>query len=331
MIFSRTAFLIVPVACLLAQTPAPKPSESPKPAVVPAPKSGAAPAQPAPGPQPSVKLEAVNPSQAPVLPPDKVVLTIGEEKITYGELQKTIDGLPEQFRTAARGAGRRQFAENLIRIKLLAREARRLKMDQTPAFQAQMAFQAENLLANLLYQNIASTTTVDEAAVKEYYDKHKGEYEQVHARHILIRFKGSPVPVKPDQKDLTEDEALAKAKEIRTKLTAGGDFAALAKSESDDAGSGANGGDLGTFRHGQMVPSFDQAAFSLPVEQISEPVKSQFGYHIIKVEQRNSKSLDDMKGEIEKKLRPELAQKSLDEMRKNTNVVMDPAYFGSGT
>jgi parvulin-like peptidyl-prolyl isomerase len=140
--------------------------------------------------------------------------------------------------------------------------------------------------------------------------------------------KGAPVPVRPDQKDLTEEEALAKAQDIRKKLVAGADFAALAKAESDDAGSGANGGDLGFFPHGQMVPQFEEAAFSLPVGQISEPVKSQFGYHIIKVEQKEAKSYEEAKADIENRLRPAIAQKTLEEMRKATPVTLDPEYFG---
>ncbi len=335
MSFCRSLFLFAPVACLVAQTPAPKPPV-PKPATAAAPAASApkpaaaAPNSAAPVPPPNVKMEVVNPnSPPPNLPPETVVVTIGDEKITVAELNKTIDSLPEQFRASARGAGRRQFAENLIRIKLLAREARRQKLDLTPSFQALMAFQTENLLATTLFQSLASTVKVDEAASRDYYEKHKNEWEQVQARHILVRFKGSPVPVKPDQKDLTEEEALAKAQDIRKKLSAGGDFAGIAKAESDDAGSGANGGELGMFRHGQMVPSFDQAAFSLPVGQISEPVKSQFGYHVIQVEKKEAKSYDEVKADIEKRMRPEMAQKAVEDMRKGAAVTLDPAYFGS--
>src|SRR5438093_795614 len=109
------------------------------------------------------------------------------------------------------------------------------------------------------------------ADARKYYDAHKSEYERVKARHILIRFKGSPVPA-GDKKDLTEEEALAKSKALREKIAGGADFATLAKAESDDTGSGANGGDLNFFGHGQMVPAFEQVAFKLPVGEVSEPV-----------------------------------------------------------
>ena len=107
----------------------------------------------------------------------------------------------------------------------------------------------------------------------------------------------------------------------------GEDFGKLAGAESDDTGSAINGGDLGNFPHGKMVPSFDEAAFKLAPGQISEPVKSQFGYHIIKLESKETKSFDEVKPEIEKKLRPEEAQKAMAELEKNDKVVYDPVFF----
>jgi len=188
--------------------------------------------------------------------------------------------------------------------------------------------QIDQVLANQLYQDLAAGVKPDDAALKAYYDQHKSEFEEAKARHILIRFKGSPVPAKAGQKDLTDDEALAKAKDLREKIVKGADFAALAKAESDDAGSGANGGDLGSFGHGRMVKEFDQAAFSLPIGEVSEPVKSQFGYHIIQVESRGTKSIDEVKAQIEGKLKPDLTKKAVDEVKSKTKVTINDDYFG---
>ena len=127
---------------------------------------------------------------------------------------------------------------------------------------------------------------------------------------------------------MTDDEALAKAKEIRQKLVDGADFATLAKAESDDAGSGANGGDLGTFGHGRMVPAFEEVAFKIPVGELSQPVKSQFGYHIIKVESRQEKTFVEVRPEIERKLAADMVKKAQDDLKAATPVVMNPDYFG---
>jgi len=262
------------------------------------------------------------------VPKDKVILSIGDEKITAAEFDQLIETLPDQYRAAARGPNRRQFAEQLVRVKLLAREAQRRKLDQTPVIRRQLELQRENVLASAAFQDIAATTKIEDAAEHQYYEQHKTEYESVHARHILIRMKGSPVPLLPGKKELTDEEALAKAQEVRAKLLAGGDFADLAKAESDDSTSAKNGGDLGTFKHGQMIPQFDQSAFSLPIGQVSEPVKSQFGYHVIKVEQHDNQTFDQARVDIEKKMRPEVARETVENLRKQTPVTIDDVFFG---
>ncbi len=265
------------------------------------------------------------------LPPpafDKVILSVGDEKMTVGEFEEFLNTLPEQFRAQFRGPGKRQLAEQLVLRKVLAQEAKRRKIDQSAMFQKQLASQTENLLAQSLYQDLAANQKLEEASVRRYYDEHKNEFEQVRARHILVRVKGSAMPLGTNKKELTEEEALAKAQELRKRLVAGEDFATLAKAESDDTTTGANGGDLGLFKRGQMVPSFDQAAFSMAPGQLSEPVKSQFGYHLIRVEQKESKTFDEMRPDLEKRMRPDAARQSVEELKKKASVTIDDSYFG---
>jgi peptidyl-prolyl cis-trans isomerase C len=304
----RFVLVLVGAACVSAQTPAP----SQPPAIPPA----------------RVVITPVNPATTSSVPPDKVVLTIGEQRMTAGEFEQLIDALPEQVRVAARGPNKRQFAEQLVRIKILSQEARKRKLDETPLVQQQIELQKDTLLANALFADMTANVKVDEATERQYYGEHKSEYETVHTRHILIRMKGSPLTQRAGKQELTEEEALAKAQELRKKLLAGGDFAALAKTESDDATSGANGGDLGSFKHGQMVAEFDQAAFGLPVGQVSEPVKTRYGYHLIKVEQHDTKTFDEVKSDLEKKMRPELARSAVENLRRQTPVILDDGFFG---
>jgi len=266
---------------------------------------------------------------AAVVPPNKVVLTIGDEKITAAEFDQIIEALPEQARAQVRGPRKRQFAEQLVQVKVMYQEAHKRKLDESPAVQRQLELQRENLLASILLQDMTANAQVDDATAKQYYEQHKADYESVHARHILIRMKGSALPVQPGKKELSEEEALAKAQEIRKKLLAGEDFAALAKAESDDVRSGANGGDLGALKHNQTVPAFDQAVFSLPPGQLSEPVKTQYGYHIIKVEQHEVKPFEEVRAEVVKKVRPELAHSAMENLQKQATVVIDDGYFGT--
>jgi peptidyl-prolyl cis-trans isomerase C len=261
-------------------------------------------------------------------PADPVVITIGSEKITKSQFEQIIQSLPaQQQQMVQTPAGRRQLAEQLAEVKTLAQEARVRKLDQSTKVQTQIKLQTDNLLAGMLFQDLGNTTKPDDAALHAYYDEHKAEWEQVTARHILIRFKGSSVPLKPDQKDLTDDEALAKVKDLRAKLVAGGEFAAVARAESDDTGTGQFGGELGSFAKGQMVPEFDTVAFTLEAGKVSEPVKTQFGYHLIMVDSHATKSFEDTRAEIATKMKPEMAQKGLEALKQKTKVVLDDTYF----
>ncbi len=136
-----------------------------------------------------------------------------------------------------------------------------------------------------------------DAEVQAYYAAHQAQYdvkEQVKARHILFA-----VPAGSDAK--TTDAARTKAEGVLKQIRAGGNFAALAAANSDDPGSKAQGGELGLFERGKMVPPFEKAAFALEAGQTSDLVKTDFGYHIIQVEQHDKphqKPIAEVKSEI---------------------------------
>lgn len=283
-------------------------------------------------PAPTVTLSVENagtPAASPNVPADKVVLSVGDVKITAAEFDQIIDALPEQYRIMARGQGRRDFGQNLARIIVLSQEGKRRKLDQAPGYKMQAEFQTDNYLAQKTFNDLNDHIQVDDAAMKKYYDEHKGDYEQIRARHILIRAAGSAMPLEAGKKELSDAEALAKAQDLRKKIAAGADFAELAKLESDDTGSKQIGGDLNFFHRGQMVAPFEQAAFALKVGEVSQPVKTPFGYHLIKVEAKESKTYDEAKPELEKKLRPELAQKAIEDLEKKSSVTLDPVFFSA--
>src|SRR6202045_1905588 len=172
----------------------------------------------------------------------------------------------------------------LIDMKIVAKAAEAKKIEDRDDFKARLAFTRNRLLMDNLLAVEGKAGTTDEAMKKVYEDASKqiaGEQE-VHARHILVE---------------TEDEAKA----IAADLKKGADFAELAKKKSKDPGA-SDGGDLGFFTKDQMVPEFSAVAFALEPGKISDPVKSQFGWHIIKVEEkRNRKApdFDQVKGQIE--------------------------------
>jgi len=130
---------------------------------------------------------------------------------------------------------------------------------------------------------VEDTIQVTPEQARSYYDSHPNEFvrpETVHARHILIRADQAAAP---DQAASAE----TRVRQLHRQAVGGTDFALLAAQHSEDPGSAQNGGDLSFFARGQMVPPFDSVAFALAPGQISEPVRTQFGWHIIKVEERS--------------------------------------------
>jgi peptidyl-prolyl cis-trans isomerase C len=163
----------------------------------------------------------------------------------------------------------------LIDMKIVAKAAEDKKIEDRPDFKARLGFTRNRLLMDNLLAAEGKAAATDEAMKKVYQEAAKQiESEQeVHARHILVE---------------TEDEAKA----IEADLKKGADFAELAKTKSKDPGA-ADGGDLGFFTKDQMVPEFSAVAFALEPGKISDPVKSQFGWHIIKVEEKRNRKAPD--------------------------------------
>jgi peptidyl-prolyl cis-trans isomerase C len=278
--------------------------------------------------QPPPTFSPISPAATPA-GSDPVVLTIGDEKITKSQFELIMSTLPDQQRAQLMApGGKRKLAESLSELKTLAQEGRARKLDQSPKVQMQIKLQTEQTIAQNMFQELANTTKPEEAAVRAYYESHKTEWEEVSAKHILIRFKGSGVPIRPNQKDLTDEEALAKAKEIRARIVAGAKFDDEAKTHSDDTGNAPQGGDLGSFGHGKMVPEFDKAAFAGEIGKVSEPVKTQFGYHLILVVAHTNKTFEQARPEIEAKMKPEQAQKALADLKAKKKIVYDETYFG---
>lgn len=257
----------------------------------------------------------------------KPVLTIGGEAITTEQYNAIIEALPQQFQTQAR-SNKRAFVEQLIQLKMLAAEADKQKLDQQDKVKNQLSFSRVSILANAMFHTMEENLKIDDAAIEKYYNDHKGEYEVVKAHHILVHTKGAPgAPPPSGRPELGDDEALARAQELRKRVVGGEDFLAVARTDSDDS-SASQGGDLGEFGRGMMVPPFEQAAFGAKVGEISEPVRSPFGFHIIRVDSHITKPLAEVRQTIEGKLRPDLARQALETMRKTTKVEIDDAFFG---
>lgn len=265
-------------------------------------------------------------AQAPAA--DPVVITVGSEKITKSMFENIIGTLNEQQKQQLQTPeAKRALAEQIGELTMMAQEGRKRGLDQTPVVQTRIVLQAQQILATAAFQEMTKNPPSD-ADIQAFYKEHEKEWTEAKGRHILVRFEGSRVPPREGQKELTDEQALAKTKELRAKIVGGAKFEDVAKAESDDVGSGENGGDLGTFGPGQMVEEFDKIAFEVPVGQMSEPVKTAFGYHLILIESRQAKKIEDVKAEIEQALRPQIGQKAVEELKSKTTITLDDGYFG---
>jgi len=258
--------------------------------------------------------------------PDPIVISAGSCTVRKSEFEAALKTLPAEYQSFAQGPGRKQFADDYLRMRLLASEGTKAGLQNDPEVINQLNLMRENLVATAELKKIDSGITVTDAEVQKAYADGAKQYEQVKARHILIAPKGSAA-AQPGKKELTDAEAKAKAEDLRKQIVGGASFDELAKKESDDVGSGARGGDLGSFSRGQMVPEFEQAAFNAKVGDVTPVVKTQFGYHIIKVEAHDSAPLEQVRPAIEKELKQTKLHAALDAMKDSAHPTYDEAYF----
>ena len=206
---------------------------------------------------------------APAVTPETVVATVGGEAITEADISFAAEDLAQELQQMPPEQRKAFLVTVLIDMKVMAKAAREAQMDQTDLFKQRLKYLEDRSLRRAYFaEKIAAGVTPE--ALQAAYDKFVASFqgqEEVHARHILVA---------------TEDEAKA----VRAELEGGRDFAELAKEKSTDPSAQQNGGDLGFFGKGMMVKPFEDAAFSLEAGKISEPIKSDFGWHIIKLEEK---------------------------------------------
>lgn len=263
----------------------------------------------------------------PAIGPDTVVLRAGDFTLTAAQFNEIVDGLDPSMQQYVRTTGRRDFAQKIVELHFLAVEGEKRGFDKDPAIRFQIDFQTDKMMAKSMFKRLQETAQVPDSEVQSYYDAHKSEYEVLTGRHILIRVKGSPLAARPGSPELSDEEAKAKAESIRKRLVAGEDFAKLAKTESDDVSSGTKGGELGDIPRGKMVAQFEQSAFALKPGDISEPVRSQYGYHIIQVHTHTTKPLAAVKDAIVTQLKPEMARRASKAIVDKDKATLDEAFF----
>jgi len=222
---------------------------------------------------------------------DEVLAENALVKLTRADYETDLERVPAQMRAefAANPKRLTMFLNNLLIDKTLARQARDARLDRDPEISRRLALQADRVLAKAMVEKVERDAAAEFdaretdflAKARETYVLNKEKYRtsgEVSASHILF-----------DTAKRGDAAALALAKEVRAKLAAGADFAKVAAEVSDDPTAKENGGALGWFAPGKMDPAFTKAAFALKnAGDLSEPVQSSFGWHVIRLDGRRS-------------------------------------------
>ncbi|WP_020187475.1 peptidylprolyl isomerase [Methylopila sp. 73B] len=213
-------------------------------------------------------------AEAKPLDPKTVLATVDGEEITAADVEIAAEDLQQSLASMTEPQRRDYTLNYLIDLKIAANAAEKDKLSETPEFKQRIAYLHDRALMEELLQKTSKAAVTDEAMRKLYDETAKNlkPEQEVRASHILVK---------------TEDEA----KKVEDRLAKGEDFAAVAKEVSTDPGSAKQGGDLGFFGKGQMVPAFDEVVFKLEPNKVSQPVKTQFGFHVIKVTEKRERPI----------------------------------------
>jgi peptidyl-prolyl cis-trans isomerase C len=199
-----------------------------------------------------------------------VLAKVGDDVITQDDYMREISRVPDWAKSNFKDLdGKARFLDELIKKELLYEQAKKMRLQNDKEYIDKVNdFKKMTLVTMILKKEVEDKVSMDDSQVKDFYDKNADKFRigtQIKASHILVK---------------TEDEA----KDIESKLKQGANFSELAKKLSLDKVSGAKGGDLGYFARGKMVPEFERAVLMLKPGEISDPVRTRFGYHIIRLD-----------------------------------------------
>ena len=272
--------------------------------------------------------QASPPNTAGSAPGERVVLTIGNEKITAAEIDDFIQALPPQFQAFYGGPGKRLLPQYIVAMKVLSAEAVKLKLGEQPEVVRAIEIAREGILSDAARKHFLQSITVSDQELRELYAKDKTLSEEVRIRHILISTEDAPLKSRAaGHPALPEPEARKKLEEIRERILAGADFAQMAKQYSEDTATAASGGEMGVIQRDKVVPPIVNAAYALEPGQVSDIISTPSGVEIIKVEDKHTKSFEEVKPALETQLRQSKASEIVQHLMANYPLVIDQEFF----
>ena len=280
-------------------------------------------------PKPAACGQLVSPSnKAGSTAGERVVLTIGDERITAAEIDNFIQALPPQYQAFYGGQGKRLLPQYIVAMKVLSAEAVKLKLGEQPEVARAIEIAREGILSDAARKHFLESMTVSDQELRELYQKDKTLSEEIRIRHILIRTEDAPLKSgAAGHPALPEPEARKKLEEIRERILAGADFARMAEQYSEDTATAASGGEMGVIQRDKVVPPIVNAAYALEPGQVSDIISTPSGVEIIKVEDKHTKSFEEVKPALETQLRQSKASEIVQHLMANYPLVIDHEFF----
>jgi peptidyl-prolyl cis-trans isomerase C len=272
--------------------------------------------------------QAASPQKTQSVSGERVVLSIGDQKMTAADVEKFIQALPPNLRAFYEGQGKRLLPANIVRMKVLAAEAIKEKLDQQPQAALAIEIARESILADTAQEHLEQGITVSDQELRELYQKDKTTSEEVRIAHILIRTDTAPFKSgDPSHPGLPESEARKKLEDIRKQILAGADFAQMAKQYSEDAATAASGGDMGVIQRDKIVPPIVNAANALEPGQVSDIVPTPSGLEIIKVEEKRAKPFEELQPALELQIRQSKTNDIIQHLMQESGAFIDQEFF----
>lgn len=225
----------------------------------------------------------------------QTIAIIGQYVLTKEKYKVITEYMKQKFDYKLTDEQEKEFIQYIVNKKMMAMEARSLGYADRPDIKVKYEYDFDDILSHVYYsENIEKKSQVSEKDAKSYYDAHTGDFVEIKALHILVK-----------SKQLAES--------LHKRILGGESFEEIAKKYSEDATTKEKGGNLGAFTKGVMVQEFEDTAFALADNEISQPVKTVYGYHIIKVLERKKYSYDDSKDKITKMIKEKKQQQVFDD------------------
>lgn len=272
---------------------------------------------------------------------DKIIAKVGGETVRESDIELGLQAANPQQRQQMEGKpeARQQFIKSFVEFRLLVAKGKKESLQNSESFKKKMAFAADQIIASELMakdaESLKKKLQMSDADIQSYYDAHKEKFQTTgdlySARHILVKVKAND----QEKEGNTDAEAKTIVAKIQAELKAGKNLADLAKEYSDDPGSKNNGGLYENFPAEQMVAEFGNAVKSQAIGVVGEPVKTQFGYHLIEVTAKSPKGtikpLESVKVEIQKTIGPERQEKVWNEYLDTIKKEIPFEYYGEST